>query len=118
MKIDQTNSSLESFRRRHYIFELALKLIEKNLRQKAKVNSLLKDLSNFLGQYREEDITNNEVVNPHTDDVSVKYVVQKKKNSITKLRCNTCKNSVCEIHSTPTCNYCQNIDLPESDDNV
>jgi len=55
MRIYQMNNCLETFVRREYIFNLAIELMDENLRERAKICSLPKDLSVFLNTYRDVD---------------------------------------------------------------
>jgi len=114
MRIYQINNCLETFGRRKYIFNLAIELMDENLRERAKICSLPKDLSVFLNTYRNVDNkkTSEEISNKRC----FCYICGSKKNNITRLKCITCDRSICQKHSSHTCDNCQNDEIVDSDE--
>lgn len=114
MRIYQMNNCLETFVRRKYIFNLAIELMDENLRERAKICSLPKDLSVFLNTYRGVDNkkTSEEISNKRC----FCYICGSKKNNITRLKCITCDRSICQKHSSHTCDNCQNDEIVDSDE--
>jgi len=114
MRIYQMNNCLETFVRRKYIFNLAIELMDENLRERAKICSLPKDLSVFLNTYRDVDSkkTSEEISNKRC----FCYICGSKKNNKTRLKCITCDRSICQKHSSHTCDNCQNDDIVDSDE--
>lgn len=115
MRIYQMNNCLKKFVRREYIFGLAIELMDENLRERAKICSLPKDISVFLNNYREED-NYKKSKNENISKRCFCYICGSKKNNITKLKCISCDKSICQKHSSHTCDNCSNNEMMDSDE--
>ena len=106
MRIYQMNNPGETFPRRDYLKDLAMQLMDENLRERAKIPNLPKDLSILLKKYMDEENENR----CNTEAVPNKrrfcFICGSRKNNITKLSCHTCGKSVCQKHSQHRCDNC------------
>lgn len=78
MRIYQSNNCLETIVRLEYIFGLAIELMDENLRERANIRSLPKDISVFLNNYRGTITEKIKMRIFQTKDVFATFVVQKK----------------------------------------
>lgn len=92
--------------RRPYLYELALELMNDNLKERAKIPKLPKDLTVFLEKYKEEPAPGRV---PQEVRRGICYICGSKRNNRTKLECYNCRKNVCKNHSSinTTCQNCQ-----------
>jgi hypothetical protein len=105
-RIFQMNKPLDKSIRRTYLYDLSLELMEENLRQRAELLYLPKDLSIFLEPYREWP-ANQPPVRAQPNQRAICHICGSKKNHRTQLACKECGKYVCKDHCTVTCNSCQ-----------
>ncbi|KAJ8927587.1 hypothetical protein NQ314_019932 [Rhamnusium bicolor] len=92
-------------RRRKYLSELGVSLMEDHMKERAKINTLPKDIREFLSQYRVLE----EQRNAENQNRSGRCrICSAHKNSKTTVSCDSCHQFVCKKHSTKTvqCNTC------------
>jgi len=105
-RIFQMNNPLDKSIRRTYIYDLSLELMKENLRERAELRNLPKDLSIFLEPYREHP-ANQPPVGAQPNQRAICHICGSKKNHRTQLACKDCGKYVCKNHCTVTCNNCQ-----------
>jgi hypothetical protein len=105
-RIFQKNKPLDKYIRRTYLYDLSLELMEENLRERAELLHLHKDLSIFLERYRERP-ANQPPVRVQPNQRAICHIFGSKKNHRTQLACKECGKYVCKHQYTVTCNSCQ-----------
>nr|CAI5865082.1 unnamed protein product [Callosobruchus analis] len=92
-----------------------VKLMQENLKERAKLRSILKDLSLFLESYREPTVHESPLQTQPNQRV-ICHMCGSKKNHRTQLACKVCRKYVCKHHCTVACNSCQ--ENAEEDDDM
>lgn len=102
--IFNNNKSLEEPpRRRKFLTKLGFDLIEDHLKERAKLQTLPKDITEFLSKYRPlAEVP----VNQHRTGRC--HICSSHKNNKTTVTCDSCQQFVCKGHSSKTirCNTC------------
>nr|CAI5836105.1 unnamed protein product [Callosobruchus analis] len=105
-RIFQMNNPFDKTIRRRYLYNLSLELMQENLKERAKLRSILKDLSLFLESYREPTVHESPLQTQPNQRV-ICHMCGSKKNHRTQLACKVCRKYVCKHHCTVACNSCQ-----------
>jgi len=113
MRIFQMNNPLDKSLRREFLYQLAQELMKENLKDRAKLTRLPKDVKTFLKEYKEEKSLNSE----STTRQGICFICGTHKNHRTRLCCSICKKSVCKNHTKLTCNNCYDS-LENKDDDL
>lgn len=97
------NYHIKNNTRRKYLYELSLELMNRNLKERSKINNLPNDLMVFL---KEKKSSNDEVARPIRRGIC--YICGSRKNNRTRLEYKECGKNVCKVHSftSVTCNIC------------
>lgn len=97
-------------RRRKFLCQLGFDLIEEHLKQRATIQTLPKDITEFLLKYRLP------VESPASERRTGRcYICSAHKNTKTTVTCNSCEKFVCKSHSNKTvqCHNCLNPPMEE-----
>nr|CAI5850239.1 unnamed protein product [Callosobruchus analis] len=105
-RIFQMNNPFDKTIRRRYLYNLSLELMQENLKERAKLQSLHKDLSLFLESYREPTV-HEPPLQTQPNQRAICHMCGSKKNHRKQLACKICRKHVCKHHCTVTCNSCQ-----------
>nr|CAI5864402.1 unnamed protein product [Callosobruchus analis] len=100
------NNPFDKTIRRRYLYNLSLELMQENLKERAKLQSLPKDLSLFLESYREPTV-HEPPLQTQPNQRAICHMCGSKKNHRKQLACKICRKHVCKHHCTVTCNSCQ-----------
>lgn len=115
--IYQMNHPLMKFGRRKHLYQLSLELMDGNLKERAKLTNLPKDLNIFLESFRGIPEMIGSALQP-SENVQpigrpICHICFRKKNHRTQLVCKDCRKHVCKTHDSIICDTC----IERSDNN-
>lgn len=96
--------------RRVFLKNLALQLMENHLKDRAKLQSLPKDVYAFLSKYRD-----NELQTKAPTRQGICHICGSHKNNRTKLVCQHCGNNVCKNHIAIKCLECEQAEQEQAE---
>lgn len=103
------------FRRLPFLQRLAMSLLEENLKERAKVKGLPKDIHYFLAKYRYENVSS-VIQRENLPRSGACHACGTRKNNKTTVRCSSCTRFICKKHCTNIikCHSCQESESSEA----